>query len=42
MTSVREIQNQPTGRQRYNGSRLTFRIDTAEREIYDLNLEDYH
>ena len=22
--------------------RLTFRIDTAEREIYDLNLEDYH
>jgi proteic killer suppression protein len=22
--------------------RLTFRIDTAERELYDLNLEDYH
>jgi proteic killer suppression protein len=22
--------------------RLTFRIDIAEREIYDLNLEDYH
>jgi toxin HigB-1 len=22
--------------------RLTFRIDTAEREIYVLNLEDYH
>jgi proteic killer suppression protein len=22
--------------------RLTFRIDSAEREIYDLNLEDYH
>ena len=22
--------------------RLTFRIDTAEREIYDANLEDYH
>ncbi len=22
--------------------RLTFRIDTAEREIYDMNLEDYH
>jgi proteic killer suppression protein len=22
--------------------RLTFRIDTAAREIYDLNLEDYH
>lgn len=22
--------------------RLTFRIDTAEREIYALNLEDYH
>jgi toxin HigB-1 len=22
--------------------RLTFRINTAEREIYDLNLEDYH
>jgi len=22
--------------------RLTFRIDTAEREIWDLNLEDYH
>jgi proteic killer suppression protein len=22
--------------------RLTFRIDTTEREIYDLNLEDYH
>jgi proteic killer suppression protein len=22
--------------------RLTFRIDMAEREIYDLNLEDYH
>jgi proteic killer suppression protein len=22
--------------------RLTFRIDTAEREICDLNLEDYH
>ena len=22
--------------------RLTFRIDTAEREIYDVNLEDYH
>jgi toxin HigB-1 len=22
--------------------RLTFRIDTAEREIFDLNLEDYH
>jgi toxin HigB-1 len=22
--------------------RLTFRIDTAEREIYDINLEDYH
>jgi proteic killer suppression protein len=22
--------------------RLTFRIDTAEREIHDLNLEDYH
>jgi toxin HigB-1 len=22
--------------------RLTFRIDTAEREIIDLNLEDYH
>lgn len=22
--------------------RLTFRIDAKEREIYDLNLEDYH
>jgi antitoxin HigA-1 len=22
--------------------RLTFRIDTAEREIHDVNLEDYH
>ena len=22
--------------------RLTFRIDIAEREIFDLNLEDYH
>ena len=22
--------------------RLTFRIDTAENEIYDVNLEDYH
>jgi toxin HigB-1 len=22
--------------------RFTFRIDTAEREIYDVNLEDYH
>ena len=22
--------------------RLTFRIDNAEREIYDVNLEDYH
>jgi proteic killer suppression protein len=22
--------------------RLTFRIDVAEREIYDVNLEDYH
>jgi proteic killer suppression protein len=22
--------------------RLTFRIDTAQREIYDVNLEDYH
>jgi toxin HigB-1 len=22
--------------------RLTFRIDTAEREIFDVNLEDYH
>jgi len=22
--------------------RLTFRIDTVEREIYDANLEDYH
>jgi proteic killer suppression protein len=22
--------------------RLTFRIDITEREIYDLNLEDYH
>jgi toxin HigB-1 len=22
--------------------RLTFRIDTAEQEICDLNLEDYH
>jgi proteic killer suppression protein len=22
--------------------RLTFRIDTVEREIYDVNLEDYH
>ena len=22
--------------------RLTFRIDTAERDIYDVNLEDYH
>jgi toxin HigB-1 len=22
--------------------RLTFRIDTAEQEIWDLNLEDYH
>lgn len=22
--------------------RLTFRIDTVEQEIYDLNLEDYH
>jgi proteic killer suppression protein len=22
--------------------RLTFRIDAAEREIYDVNLEDYH
>lgn len=22
--------------------RLTFRIDTAEHEIYDVNLEDYH
>jgi hypothetical protein len=42
MTGVRENQKQPAGRQRYNGSRLTFRIDTAEREIYDVNLEDYH
>jgi proteic killer suppression protein len=22
--------------------RLTFRIDTSEREIFDVNLEDYH
>lgn len=22
--------------------RLTFRIDTAEREVCDINLEDYH
>ncbi len=22
--------------------RLTFRIDTVEREVYDVNLEDYH
>ena len=22
--------------------RLTFRIDTTEHEIYDVNLEDYH
>ena len=22
--------------------RLTFRIDTAERAVYDVNLEDYH
>jgi toxin HigB-1 len=22
--------------------RLTFRIDTAEREVYDVNSEDYH
>lgn len=22
--------------------RLTFRIDTTEGEIYDVNLEDYH
>jgi toxin HigB-1 len=22
--------------------RLTFRVDTAEHEIYELNLEDYH
>ena len=22
--------------------RLTFRIDTGEREIHDVNLEDYH
>jgi toxin HigB-1 len=22
--------------------RLTFRVDTEEREIYDVNLEDYH
>jgi len=22
--------------------RLTFRIDSAEREIYDIDLEDYH
>jgi proteic killer suppression protein len=22
--------------------RLTFRIDTAEREIYDVDIEDYH
>ena len=22
--------------------RLTFRIDTAERELFDLDLEDYH
>jgi proteic killer suppression protein len=22
--------------------RLTFRIDTAEGEVYDVNLEDYH
>ncbi len=22
--------------------RLTFRIDASEREIYDLNIEDYH
>ena len=22
--------------------RLTFRVDTAEDEIYDANLEDYH
>jgi proteic killer suppression protein len=22
--------------------RLTFRIDTAEHEIYDVSLEDYH
>jgi hypothetical protein len=42
MTGVRENQNQPAGRQRYNGSRLTFRIEAAEREICDINLEDYH
>ena len=24
------------------GRRLTFRIDAAEREIYDVNLEAYH
>ena len=22
--------------------RLTFRVDVTEREIYDVNLEDYH
>jgi hypothetical protein len=28
--------------QRHRNRRLTFRIDIAEREICDLNLEDYH
>ena len=28
--------------ERYGQPAVTFRIDTAEREIYDVNLEDYH
>jgi hypothetical protein len=28
--------------QRHRNLRLTFRIDTAEHEICDVNLEDYH
>jgi len=28
--------------ERYRNRRLTFLIDPAEREICDMNLEDYH
>ena len=28
--------------ERYGQSAVDFRIDTTEREIYDVNLEDYH
>ena len=35
----------PQGRmepERYRQSAVDLRIDIAEREIYDVNLEDYH